>query len=693
MLLISFLKKASVISIVEKCGLLLMLFLFQMLNMRQVLLILIFFCTVSSHGQNNGQNSTIALTKADSLQIIKFQNRLKSANDKEKLELYYNLASLYLSKNDSVATIYTDLLLQNATTVNQVQYRGRALFLKGKIISPSSSIRALDYFQEATAILEDSEDRSLKDVYFEQSQIHNLFSEFPEALDYGFKSLEFNKINDIEENILRDMSFIGYIYDRMYEFEESINWNRQALKIAKRIGNKKGEAHCYGRIGIAYDELAEKDNFNKRLFDSALYYNKKAAKLSESINDLAFLRTTYSNIGNTYSKLKDYKRAEEYTLKSLAVPGFESRKGVTLVNLGKIYLETKRFIEAKKILDSAMQNTLKYGTRKYQLEAYYRFHELDVKKGDYKSALNNYIEYKSIEDSLLNETKTRQIAEMGERYKTADKERQILIHRADLAERDLIIQKRNAQLFGIIGFAVILIFIGYLFYNQQKLRNQQLEKESELKDALLKIETQNRLQEQRLRISRDLHDNIGAQLAFIISSIDNLKYGFKITDQKLNDKLTSISDFTTETIYELRDTIWAMNKTEITFEDLQSRLSNYIDKAHVFEGKINFTFQVDKDVDIKRKFNSMEGVNIHRVIQEAIHNSIKHSNSKTIKVKVENFLEHLKFTISDDGQGFESTNVEKGNGLLNMQKRIHEIGGKFEVESYINRGTKVSFVI
>ena len=119
----------------------------------------------------------------------------------------------------------------------------------------------------------------------------------------------------------------------------------------------------------------------------------------------------------------DYKKAEEYTLKSLKVPGFDDRKGVTLVNLGKIYLETNRFSEAKKILDSAMQNTLKYGTRKYQLEAYYRYHELDVKKGDYKNALNNYIEYKSIEDSLLNETKTRQIAEMGERYKTADKEK------------------------------------------------------------------------------------------------------------------------------------------------------------------------------------------------------------------------------------------------------------------------------
>src|SRR5690606_39301400 len=179
-----------------------------------------------------------------------------------------------------------------------------------------------------------------------------------------------------------------------------------------------------------------------------------------------------------------------------------------------------------------------------------------------------------------------------------------------------------------IGLALVLSLFGYLLYNQQKHKNLQLKKESELKEALVKIETQNKLQEQRLRISRDLHDNIGAQLTFIISSLDNLKYGFKLPDN-LNDKLKYITAFTSSTIYELRDTIWAMNKTEITFEDLQSRLSNYIDKAHVFEGKINFTFQVDKDVDIKRKFNSMEGVNIHRVIQEAIHNSIKHSNSKT----------------------------------------------------------------
>ena len=87
------------------------------------------------------------------------------------------------------------------------------------------------------------------------------------------------------------------------------------------------------------------------------------------------------------------------------------------------------------------------------------------------------------------------------------------------------------------------------------------------------------MQEQRLNISRDLHDNIGAQLTFIISSVDNIKYAFDITNEKLDSKLNNISSFAKDTIVELRDTIWAMNSNEISFEDLEIRINNYIEKA------------------------------------------------------------------------------------------------------------------
>lgn len=306
-----------------------------------------------------------------------------------------------------------------------------------------------------------------------------------------------------------------------------------------------------------------------------------------------------------------------------------------------------------------------------------------------KSSLKNYMERKSIEDSLFNETKTHQIPGKWELNKAADNDRQIHIQRADKAENELIIQQQKTRLFGWLVFAIALSCSGYLFYNQQQSRHKQFQKEGALKDALRKIENQNKLQEQRLRISSDFYDMIGAQLAFIISSIDNLKYGLDITDHKFNEKLSSISDFASECIYELRDSMWAMHKSEITFEDLQSRLLNYVDKVDLFDDKVNFSFHVDSNVNVMRSFNMIQGLDIHRIIQEAIKNSLKHANATSINVNVEEFQEQIKFTSSDDGQGFNIHTVDKRNGLSNMQKRAKNINANLQIISNLSEGTKV----
>jgi len=666
MLLINFFKKASRLLVCKKKNAL-MLFLYPYRNCFLLLLTLLFI--TQNFAQTNTQTHTSKYAELSKL----------------SLEL--------LTKNDSLARDYAQQMFDLAYASGNDAMQGEALYLIAKSYRQKSAFKALEHYKMATPLLEMANHEWLSDLYFEKSNILTFFSEFPEALSLALKSLEYNQLNKLENNIQRDMSFIGYIHDRMYEYRESIKWNRKALELAIKLNDKIGQAMCYGRIGIAYDELAEKDNFNQKLFDSALYYNIKAAKLSEEAGDLGFARTTYSNIGNSYSKLKQYNKAEEYTLKSLAVPGFEDRKGVTLVNLGKIYLETGRYDAAKKILDSAMKNTIHYGTRKYQFEAYYRLHELDVKKGNYKSALQNYIEYKSIEDSLLNETKTKQIVEVSERYKTAEKEREILVQRAELAEQNVIIQQRNYQLFGLLGLAAILGLVGYLLYNQQKLKNKQLQKESELKEALVKIETQNKLQDQRLRISRDLHDNIGAQLTFIISSLDNLKYGFNITNEGLEDKLSGISSFTRDTIYELRDTIWAMNKNEITFEDLQSRISNFIEKADITSKDIKFEFAIDENVNTQATFTSINGMNIYRIIQEAVNNAIKYAGASVISVRIHYKNDVIEIEINDDGKGFDIANVELGNGINNMKKRAEEIKAKLIIDSLENKGTQIKLTM
>ena len=213
-----------------------------------------------------------------------------------------------------------------------------------------------------------------------------------------------------------------------------------------------------------------------------------------------------------------------------------------------------------------------------------------------------------------------------------------------------------------------------------------------MKSAISLIETQNKLQEQRLNISRDLHDNIGSQLTFIISSVDNIKYGFDIDNKKLEDKLTNINSFAKETIVELRDTIWAMNSNEITFEDLESRIHNFIDKAKEAKDEIQFSFQTDSVLKLI-KLTSIEGMNLYRTIQEAVNNSLKYANATMIAITVKRIKDHIQITIHDNGIGFDQETIQKGNGLQNMQKRIEDIDGKFLLKSQSTIGTTITIVL
>jgi signal transduction histidine kinase len=231
-----------------------------------------------------------------------------------------------------------------------------------------------------------------------------------------------------------------------------------------------------------------------------------------------------------------------------------------------------------------------------------------------------------------------------------------------------------------------------LIYRQQKLKNRQQVQEFQLKSAIVQIENQNQLQEQRLSISRDLHDNIGAQLTFIISSVDNIKYAFDIQNEKLDHKLQNISNFAKATIIELRDTIWAMNSNEITFEDLQIRVLNFLEKAKAAKEEIDFKFTIDKNL-YDLKLNAVFGMNVYRVMQEAINNALKYANPNQIAIDVTKIDDKVSVKISDNGVGFDLKTVEKGNGLNNMRKRIESIGGVFSMQSEVGKGTTISILL
>ena len=200
-----------------------------------------------------------------------------------------------------------------------------------------------------------------------------------------------------------------------------------------------------------------------------------------------------------------------------------------------------------------------------------------------------------------------------------------------------------------------------------------------------------RIYTQRNKISRDLHDNIGSQLTFIKSSIDNLKYITKTTDEKLISKLDQISSFSSHTINQLRDTVWAMSKENISIDNLCNRVQGLIEKTKVIDSELQFSLICNASKEII--FDSNKGINIFRVIQEAVNNTIKYAEASNIEIKLEESTKQIEITISDNGKGFDINNIELGNGLSNMEKRMAEINSQIHIHSIKNKGTSIKMNI
>lgn len=230
-----------------------------------------------------------------------------------------------------------------------------------------------------------------------------------------------------------------------------------------------------------------------------------------------------------------------------------------------------------------------------------------------------------------------------------------------------------------VDLIVMPVFM-LLIYSFIVVRSLMRYKKNELEFIVSQIENQNKIQKERLAISRDLHDNIGSQLTLIISSVDTLKYKMETENQQIEQNLSTISSFAKDAIVELRDTIWAMNSDEITIEELEIRVANFIERAKQASDKIRFSFFVDELIKDKI-LNSKQAMNLYRVIQEAITNAIKYSNSNVILINIVKENERLKIKIEDKGVGFDSNKINFGNGLINMKSRMEEISGNFTLVS------------
>jgi signal transduction histidine kinase/ligand-binding sensor domain-containing protein len=205
-----------------------------------------------------------------------------------------------------------------------------------------------------------------------------------------------------------------------------------------------------------------------------------------------------------------------------------------------------------------------------------------------------------------------------------------------------------------------------------------------LQRRLLELEKHQAVLQERERISKDIHDDLGTGLSkiSILSELAKQPHGEEFTSRQL-DKISQASH---ELIDNLGELIWSHAPANDSLQKLFWYIREHL--SPVFEGtdiKFSITFpELKKDRDVPAEWRR----NIFLVTKEALHNVLKHANASVVSLNFSIQNEKLIMVVTDNGIGFDvKMEVAAGYGLTNIRKRIKDCGGTVHLASIVGEGT------
>jgi signal transduction histidine kinase/ligand-binding sensor domain-containing protein len=199
---------------------------------------------------------------------------------------------------------------------------------------------------------------------------------------------------------------------------------------------------------------------------------------------------------------------------------------------------------------------------------------------------------------------------------------------------------------------------------------------------LQELRLQQQLENERRRISRDLHDNMGAYTTALMANVQTLKEKTGNTNEL--DKMQGNAE---QILSSLRETIWVLNSKETSIYDLCENFKNYCFK--LLRNYEDISFDADEQIEVVRLLTANQAIQINKILQEAFQNAIKHSQCTSISFKVTSNQEELTIRMADNGKGYNQAIQTSGNGLENMGWRAAQVGADIQFETAPGKGSAV----
>ncbi len=516
--------------------------------------------------------------------------------------------------------------------------------------------------------------------------------DYEKALEYFLRALNtWEKLKD-SSNLVNPCINIGHVFWILKRYGKSDEYNEKALKLAEIRQEDRPKMYVLNNQSLNYKATAD-DYVNRAdtalnaavLRDSALLFYKissekleQTLELAEKLNDKQSIIRVLINMADIKDELGEHREAirinKEAELLTQAL-GDPILMVLIKRNMAEAYRHAGQYNLSVKYGNEGLQLARTHALEGYEQGINEQLYPTYKAMGLYEKALETHesmLVYMKKNNSI---DFNKAITEVEEKYQNAQKQRKILEQKNSILELESAKASVEKQRNMFIGGSLFLAIAGFFGFKINQVRKERNEKRA-FAEALIFAQ-----EEERKRISRDLHDGIGQSLLLLKKQLDNT--GANVLE---NQKLIS------ETLEEVRTISRDLHPFQLEKFGLTLVIQDTVQRI---AGSTNIF--ITKSVDnIDGQLPEKAEIHLFRTIQEALNNIVKHSGATAAQLAVTSKPEEIQVVVQDNGKGFDyelKMVKSKSLGLHTMFERIAAIGGKLKISPGKPGGTVVTMTI
>jgi two-component sensor histidine kinase len=609
---------------------------------------------------------------------------------------YYELSTYFDQWGDSLQRSkkieLVKLAIHAFTESGQLKYKAWSLEMLGGLYynTPDAAL-ALPILNQALALYDSIQYKNVQGVYMSLGTDYYSREDYGRALYFMLKALRTaSLVNDTSMRLWRINNLVGKIYQDIDRQDISLKYSNDALNIAKKYKDDEALFATIANISITYNDLERYDEALK-----VLEYFPQKILVSEDPLKKAFVSLSFFR---SYMKLNQFDRLQPFRdtllkiLDNSLIDDYRRANGYRVI--ATYYFLLKDYVKARYYLTkgSDLGNKLNYESSTLRdLKLWY---QLDSAQGNFHSAYNRLLLFKTKMDSVTGVKKTRQFEVLTVEYELGMKEDSIKLRDKDIAllrDRNSLQQAnlkqagliKNVTIVGIILASIIIGLLYRQFRQKQKSNNVITNKNEQLQHFLTEKEW----------LLKEIHHRVKNNLQIVMSLLNSQS---AYIDNE--PALTAIHD-SQHRVHAMSLIHQKLYNTEnVSSIDMSSyirELATYLGDSFNTSQRIRFEYDIDS-----LKMDVSQAIPLGLILNEAITNSVKYAfpgnRDGIINISLSNTTpNHYLLIISDNGIGIPAHFTVKKPGSLGMSLMAglsEDLDGNFSIENKYGTTIKISFV-